>query len=94
MTIIYGWPRPEPKDPIEHYRDRMRELLDHIDEVRCDQELAMYRAHQHGMSDEEIARYSGMDVTKIRETIEQMSRCDEVDEFDDGPSWVPRYPCW
>lgn len=92
--IIYGWPRREAKDPVEHYRDRMRELLNHVDEVRCEQELAMFRAHQHGMSDEEIARCSGVEVTKVRQTIDELSQHDEVDDLDDGPSWVPRYPCW
>jgi hypothetical protein len=77
----------------EHYRRRISDLGDVIDGARAGRELAMYRAHQHGATPEEIARWALIDVADVRNTIELLGKEEPaIDEWSDAPHYIEIRP--
>jgi hypothetical protein len=90
--IIYSPTTKRIEDnPKEHYRKLLFQLRDTIDTVACDRRLAMYRAHQHGLTVDEIAHHAGTDVDDVQHAITTLGNEPDVDEWSIAASWAPRY---
>ncbi len=74
------------------YGKRIRHLTRVLEDVSGDRDLAMYRAHQHGMSYEQVALLALATVDQVRETIVLLRLEEDVDGWDDGPVWVGMHP--
>lgn len=88
--LIFSQKPDSNADPIEHYGKLLFELSDTITSVQHDHRLAMYRAHQHGMPPEEIARRAHANLGDVEDAIDTLSREPEADEWQIA-AWVPRY---
>jgi hypothetical protein len=82
MPDVTGQPTTNP------YRDRIRHLGHVIDDASADRELAMLRAHQHGATHEEIARWAFAEVPDVRSVIDALVKEEGVQEWSDGPDYV------
>lgn len=72
----------------QHYVRRVRDLDWTMHAVRADLELAIYRAHRHGASVKDLASLIGAEPEGIRETLAQLDREEDIDEWDDRMRWV------
>ncbi len=79
-------------DRLEHYRKRIQHLGEVIDEASAFRDVAMYRAYQLGMTAEQIARLTLLDLAEVRETLADLGREPDIDECGDGPRWLRCYP--
>jgi len=75
-------------DAYEQYRRRITQLGDVIDGARAARDLAIYRAHQHGATPEENARWALIDVDDVRGVVELLHQEPGVEEWTDGPCYV------
>jgi hypothetical protein len=80
------------QQPASPYQDRIRDLGRVIDSASADRELAMLRAHEHGATHEEIARWALTKVPDVRSVIDSLAKEDGVEEWSDGPDYVALWP--
>ncbi len=76
---------------LEHYRQRIRDLGQVVAAAGCDRDLAIFRAHQCGATQEDLARLALVDVAEVAQVIDSLRREPEIDEWSDGPDWVRLY---
>ncbi|MGH3731626.1 MAG: hypothetical protein ACRDTU_23205 [Micromonosporaceae bacterium] len=52
----------------------------------------MFKAYQHGLTYQEIAKLALIDLATTRRKIEVLSREDDIDECDEESIWVVCHP--
>lgn len=79
-------------DRLQHYRKHIRHLGEVIDEASAFRDVAIFRAHQLGLSTEQIARLTSLDTAEVHEVITDLGREPDIDQCGDGPRWLRCYP--
>jgi hypothetical protein len=78
----------EVSDRLAGLRERIRDFNELIQGAIGGRDLAIYRAHRRGASDEQLAEWADMDVAEVRSIVAEVHPDrDGIDLDRDGPRW-------
>jgi hypothetical protein len=78
----------EVPDRLAGLRERIRDFNELIQGATGGRDVAIYRAHRRGASDEQLAEWADMDVAEVRVIVGEIHPDrDGIDLDRDGPRW-------
>ncbi|GAB2884558.1 hypothetical protein [Streptomyces mayteni] len=63
-----------------------------LEDATADREIAVFRAHEHGAAQEEIARWALLGPAEVRTIVDGLRKEEDVADWPDGPDYLAVWP--